>query len=128
MSVREHEATSSRRRLSGRERRGSHTGLSTLGAFVIGTLTVAAGTVIFLVGSRVVPVDPKTVHAPWWVLNVVGAVFVFAGLMVLGMAWTQYAAHRRRLKVAHDYRDEPALADYAWDPRGFAPPQWKRAG
>lgn len=120
--------TAGRRRLSGRvERRGSQTGLSTLGAFAVGTLAVAVGTLIVLVGSRVIPVNPKSVHAPWWVLSVAGAVFALSGLMIWGMGWTQHAANRRRTKVAQSYRSEPAMADYAWDPRGFTVPRWKRA-
>ena len=129
MSVREHEGTTiARRRLPGRvERRGSQTGLSTFGVFALGSVAIAAGAAIVLVGSRVIPVDPKSVHAPWWVLNAAGAVFLFSGLTVWSMAWTQRTTDRRRLNAAQRYRAEAALRDYGWDPRGFAAPRWKRA-
>jgi hypothetical protein len=57
-------STAGRRRLSGRtERHGSHTGLTTVGAFAFGSVFVAAGTAIMLVGSKVIPVKASSVHA-----------------------------------------------------------------
>jgi len=120
-------STAGRRRVSGfRQRRGSKTGLSITSAFLFGALFVATGTMIILVGARVIEVDPKTVHAPWFVLIAAGAVFALGGLMVWSMAWTQYRANRRRLEMARKYGEEAALTDYAWDPRGFEVPRWKR--
>jgi hypothetical protein len=116
-----------RRRLSGRtERRGSRTGLTTVGALAFGFVFVASGTFIVLVGSRVIPVDPKSVHAPWWVLSVAGLIFVLGGVMVWGMAARQYRSERRQ-RDARRHSNEPALADYPWDARGFVASRWGRA-
>jgi len=117
-----------RRRLQGRtERRGSQTGIPTWGMFLFGIPFAAAGAAIMLVGTRVIRVDPSTVHAPYWVLTAAGAVFALGGLMVWGMAGRQWAANRRRLAATGRQRDEPALRDYDWDTRGFEAPRWKRA-
>jgi len=123
-----YEASQSVRRLAGRtERRGAQTGFPTWGAFGFGGIFVAVGTAILLVGARVIPVDPNSVHAPWWVLTVMGVVFALAGLAVCGMGVRQYQSERRRRETQRLYPDEPARADYAWDMRGFEAPRWSRA-
>ena len=117
-----------RRRLAGRtERRGAQTGFPTWGAFAFGGVFVAAGAAITLVGTRVIRVDSSTVHAPWWLLTVMGVVFALAGLAVWGMAWRQHESEKRRVSASLRHPGEPALADYAWDPAGFAAPRWSRA-
>lgn len=88
---------------------------------------MAAGILIILVGTRIIPVDSSGVHAPWWVLTVFGSVFALGGMMVWGMAWRQYVSEQRRRKIVLHHPDEPALADHGWDPRGFEPPRWSRA-
>jgi hypothetical protein len=116
------------RRLTGRtERRGSQTGFSTAGAIAFGGAFVAVGVGIMLVGLRVIPVDPKGVHAPYWILTVMGAVFASAGVWVWTMAARQFAANRRREDALLRYAGEPALADYAWDPQGLASKRWSLA-
>ena len=127
MNLDRYESSADRQRLSGRtERRGSKTGFPTWGAFAFGGVFVVAGTLIILVGAKVVAVDPKGVHAPYWVLTVFGAVFALAGTMVWGMAWKQFNASRRRKEMLRRYAGETALADYDWDPRGFAVNRWLR--
>jgi hypothetical protein len=127
MNLDRYESSANRRRLSGRtERRGSQTGLPTWGALAFGGVLVAVGTGVVLMGSRVIPVDPKSVHAPWWVLTVFGLVFALAGLAVWGMATRQYRAKQRRRDAIRRRPDEPALADYAWDIRGYTAPRWSR--
>lgn len=127
MTLDRYEVSTVRRRLSGRtEPRGSRTGFSTLGAFGFGGVFVLVGTLVVFVGTKVIPVDPKGVHAPYWILTVFGAVFALAGLMVWGMAWRQYAANRRRTEVMQRYAGEPAVADYNWNPQGFAVNRWRR--
>jgi hypothetical protein len=121
------ELSTERRRLTGRtERRGAQTGFSTAGAFAFGAVFVAVGIAIMLVGMRVIPVNPREVHAPWWVLTVMGAVFALAGLAVWGMAVRQWRSEQRRREAERRHADEPALADYGWDARGFSPPRWSR--
>jgi hypothetical protein len=122
------EISTQRKRLVGRtERRGSQTGLPTWGAFVFGGMFVAVGTAILLVGLRVIPVDPQGVHAPWWVLTVMGSVFALAGLAVWSMAARQWRSAKRRREAEQRHPGEPALADYGWDITGFAPSRWSRA-
>lgn len=117
-----------RNRLTGRtERRGVKTGLSTIGALAFGGVFVLAGAAIMLVGLKVIPVDPKGVHAPYWVLTMFGAVFALAGLMVWGMARTQFVSARRQREALRQHPDEPALIDYGWNPNGFIPSQWSQA-
>jgi hypothetical protein len=121
-------ASSDRRRHSGRtERRGTRTGFHSWGAFAFGGLFVAVGTFVGLIGMRIIPVDPGTVHVPWWILTAIGVVFAAAGLALWGMAARQYRSESRRIAAASKRPDEPAFADYGWDPRGFAAPRWSRA-
>ncbi|MCW5551006.1 MAG: hypothetical protein KIS67_02450 [Verrucomicrobiae bacterium] len=127
MTLDRYETSADRHRLSGRtESRGSRTGFSTLGAFVFGGVFVLVGTLIIFVGTKVIPVDPKGVHAPYWVLTVFGAIFALAGLMVWGMAGRQYTANRRRKEVMQRHAGEPAVADYDWNPQGYAVNRWRR--
>ncbi len=117
-----------RRRLTGRtERRGSQTGFSVIGALLFGGIFVAAGVSIALIGLHVIPVDPGSVHSPYWVIVVAGASFAGAGLAVWGMAATQQRAERHRKVAALRYRGSEALNDYAWNTRRFTPPRWGRA-
>jgi hypothetical protein len=118
-------SSAGRRRLSGSlQKRGSRLGLPTWGGFVLGGLFVAVGTYIILVGTKVLPVNPASVHAPYWVLTVAGVSFALGGFMVWGMTWRQFAANRRRVEAARRYPDEPALADYSWHPEGFEVSEW----
>lgn len=122
------ETSTERRRLPGRtEQRGAQTGFSTRGAFTFGGIFVAVGAFIVLVGTRVIPVDPQSVHAPWWVLTVMGVCFALGGMAVWGMAQRQARAERRRREAQRRYPNEPALADYAWTSTGFETPRWARA-
>ncbi len=54
--------------------------------FLFGIPFVAAGALIVLMGTKLVPVERASVHAPYWVLTVAGVSFVLGGLMVWGMA------------------------------------------
>lgn len=117
---------SGRKRLSGqRQRRGHLTGLSTKGAFAFGGLFAVIGFLIVLVGTKIIPVDPKTVHAPSAVLTICGLVFMVPGLVIVGMARRQFLTEQRQ-RLAKDLGTvEPALTDYPWDTRGYSPPRWK---
>ncbi len=109
------------------QQRGSKTGFSVAGAFLFGGVFVAAGVAIMLVGLRVIPVDPGTVHAPYWVIAVCGGCFAGGGLMVWGMAATQRRADEHRKDAMRRYAGSEAHADYAWNPGGYAPTRWRRA-
>lgn len=116
------------RRLSGRtEQRGSRTGFAVWGTVAFGGVFVAVGTLIALVGARVIPVDPRGVHAPWWVLTVIGVVFALCGGGVWAMGLRQYRAERHRAYARRRHPGRPELADYPWDPHGYSAPRWSRA-
>ena len=117
-----------RHRLSGNlQKRSTKLGLPTWGGFLFGGVFVAAGTTVVMVGTKVLPVNPASVHAPYWVLTVAGASFVLGGFMVWGMAWMQFAADRSRREAALRHPGEPALADYPWHPDGFTVSEWTGA-
>jgi hypothetical protein len=117
-----------RRQLSGLiEKRGSQMGMASWIGFIVGGAFVAVGVYVLLVGTKTLSVDPGSLHAPYWVLTVTGALFALGGLMIWGMAWTQLAANRQRLQAARRYPDEPALADYRWHPDGFEVSEWTGA-
>jgi hypothetical protein len=121
-------SSAGRHRLSGiLQRRCSKLGLPTWGGFLFGGLFVAVGTVIVLVGTKVLPVNPASVHAPYWVLTVAGASFAMGGFMVWGMTWRQFAAERSRREAALRHPGESALADYPWHPDGFTVSGWTGA-
>lgn len=116
------------RRLAGRtESRGAQTGFSTPGAIAFGGVFVAVGIAIVLVGMRVIPVDPQGVHSPHWILTAMGAVFTICGVWVWSMAKRQHESNRRRRDAALRDSGKTALADYGWDPRGFASKRWSIA-
>lgn len=48
-----------------------------------GAFCMLAGVLPILVVVDWLPVDPASIHAPSWVLLVIGAVFIIAGLMVI---------------------------------------------
>ncbi len=117
-----------RRRLSGYlQRRSSKLGVPTWGGFLFGGVFVAVGTAIILVGTRILAVDPASVHAPYLVLTVAGVSFALGGFMVWGMAWQQFAANRQRKEAARLHPNEPALEDYPWHPDGFEVSEWPGA-
>lgn len=63
------------------------TDLSPWGRLLFGGVFVVAGLGIVLVGAGVLPVDPKTVHAPLWLIGCIGLSFMAAGASVaLGAA------------------------------------------
>ncbi len=127
MELDRYESSETRQRLSGQlTQRAAQSGLSTGGLILFGLPFVAAGGAIVLIGLKVLPVDPASVHAPYWVLTAAGAVFGLGGLILWSMAWRQHRANCRREEMLGRHRGEPALADYAWNPRGFEPARWGR--
>jgi hypothetical protein len=61
--------------------------LSPLGRLLFGGVFVFAGLGIVLVGAGVLPVDPRSVHAPFWLIGCIGLSFMAAGASVaLGAA------------------------------------------
>ena len=114
-----------RRRLPQRNvQRGASMGLSNVAGFGLGGVFTATGAWIVLIGTKTIPVDPASVHAPYWVLTMAGGCFAGAGLYVLGQVSRQCAAGWRRRRTVRLHPDMPALADYPWHPDGFAVSGW----
>ncbi len=107
-------------------RRGVSMFASPLGGIAFGAVFIAVGGFIILVGSRVIPVDPASVHAPYWTLTAVGACFAAGGLFVAGSAVRQgwRTARWRRLRRQRPF--EPWFADYPWEEWGYRPRVWGR--
>ena len=119
--------SSEKRRLSGIiEQRGSQMGMSTLGLILFGVPFTGIGVFVALVGLKIVPVNPSSVHAPYFVLFAFGLVFGLGGLMIWRMAWRQSRANRHRALAQERHINEPALEDYDWDPRGFRSHCWTK--
>ena len=115
------------RRLSGMiVQRGAQTGLSTTGMFLFGVPFAGVGVVVALIGLKIVPVNPASVHTPYSVLVAFGLVFGFGGLMIWGMAWRQWRSNHHRAFALERHINESALEDYDWDPRGFRSHCWSR--
>jgi hypothetical protein len=115
------------RRLSGViEKRGSQTGLPTVGMFLFGLPFAGIGAFATLAGLKVVRVNSSSVHAPYFVLTAFGLVFAIGGLTLWNMAWRQYQSNHRRARALEHHVNEPALEDYDWDPRGFRSHCWTK--
>lgn len=109
------------RRLDGnRYRRGSRVGASLPSIAAFSAVFLLAGLGIALVGLEVIPVDPSTVHAPYWVLVAMGALFAGCGLFLLGMGLREHRVEHRRTANAARHPGNPAHADYPWEPGCFA--------
>ncbi|MEZ4537333.1 MAG: hypothetical protein R3D26_20380 [Cyanobacteriota/Melainabacteria group bacterium] len=50
---------------------------------VVAVFAAGAGLAVMLIGFGVIPVDRATVHAPMWIIAVVGGAFMCSGLSVL---------------------------------------------
>jgi hypothetical protein len=90
------------------------------GGIVFGVVFVAVGCVIVGVGAGWIPVDPKDVHAPMWVITCCGSMFAVPGLVVMYAGIRGVAADRRRRAELALRPDEPWLADRDWNERGEA--------
>jgi hypothetical protein len=127
MELDRYEQQTGARRLTGEwKQRSARAPLSTRGTFLFGLPFVGAGTVIALIGIKVIAVDPATVHAPYWIVAAMGFVFAFAGIFLWRAGWRQYRSNRRRAAMLERHVSEPALVDYPWDPRGFEPARWSK--
>lgn len=127
MSLGNYSESTEKRRLSGIiEKRGSQTGLPTIGMFAFGLPFTGIGVFVALVGAKIIPVNPSSVHAPYIVLVAFGTVFGIAGLILWHMAWRQFQSNRHRAVALRNHPNEPALDDYAWDPRGYRSHCWAK--
>jgi hypothetical protein len=98
--------------------------MSTRTGFLFGVPFFGFGIYAILIGAKIAPIDPASVHAPYWVLTACGVAFAAGGLMVWSMAWKQHAAQRRRMRALQAHPNEPALADYPWNAEGYTVSEW----
>ncbi len=125
--MRYHESTE-RKRLSGQlTAHGTRSGLSVKGLALFGLPFVAMGIFVMLVGMKVIPVQPGSVHAPLWILEVFGFLFFAAGMFLWSKAFQQHRAHRRRQSLVADSLSADAMRDYPWDPHGCQPARFGKA-
>ena len=88
---------------------------------------MAGGTLLILVGTKVLSVNPAKVHAPFWVLTVLGVVFLSPGLWMWDLARRQFSRGKQSRQAARLSPHERAFADYPWNPRGFESQRWAKA-
>lgn len=119
-----YEESRERKRLTGPlEARAVRTGAPAIFLFLFGLPFVGLGVGAILVGARLILPGALKINAPYWLLTVFGLVFAAGGGLVWSMGWRLARANRRRRELASR---APELADYPWNPRGFAPPRWAR--
>ncbi len=122
-----YEESNQRRRLSGQmTQRGSRWVMSTGGGLLFGLPFVGVGVGTILIGLRLIHVEPKSVHAPYWVLTICGSCFFGAGLALWGAAIRQFLWNRRRVPITNGAPEAVALADYNWNKRGYQPSRWSK--
>lgn len=116
------------RRLPQRQTRrgcGGATGLGTVGGFLFGAAFVGAGMWMLLAGLKVIPIDARKLHVPFWVLALLGAVFLLPGLWVWAATLKARldAQRRDRRALAHG-EDARAQTDYPWDTSRWEIDRW----
>ena len=52
----------------------------------MGIITILAGLFIILVSADIIHADPESIHAPRWVLTLVGLIFALSGLAIVTQA------------------------------------------
>jgi hypothetical protein len=97
--------------------RGHSTESSPVAGVLFGTALVAAGAWITLCGLRILKLGGR-LNIPHEMLVPIGAVGIGAGLFMWVHTWLrrQDDLHHRAIRLRHP--DEPALADYPWNPEG----------
>lgn len=86
-------------------------------SFIFGLPFVAAGVFIVLLGYGKIEADPSKIHAPMYVIKIIGFVFGGAGLSLLvhGLKGMRLESARKRVQKMKP--DEPWAFDHGWNPR-----------
>ena len=100
-----------------RQALGSPAGVPIL--LIFGVIFTGAGSAILLLALDVIKVSPHSILAPRWVIEVIGAIFAGAGLLMLMNGVRGVCRAIRRRQRAGLFPAEPWRADFAWDPSGF---------
>ncbi|MGJ8637755.1 MAG: hypothetical protein ACSHYA_00040 [Opitutaceae bacterium] len=104
---------------------GLHAKTSSTGLFLFGLPFIGIGIWIALIGLKVIEVDPKSVHAPYPLLTLIGAIFGMGGVMLWNMGFQHMLKLKRIAKQMQRHPNNPAMTDYIWNPNGYSPPRWK---
>lgn len=84
-------------------------------AVLFGLLFAAAGVLIVLVAADKIPVDEDDIHAPRWVIGVIGCIFLLPGLWLMLHGVRGILRKRRTAHLRQWHPDEPWIADYPWN-------------
>ena len=87
---------------------------------LFGSPFAGAGTFILLIGLGKIEVDPSTIHAPMWVITVIGLMFLLAGLWLI---WHGLDGVRRKTRIKNvktTRAASPWLWDYEWQALGIS--------
>ncbi len=87
---------------------------------IFGIPFLAAGVFIFLISIEVIPVDPKSIHAPMWVLSAAGLMFGLPGMLLM-IHGAKGLSRKVRLEAGIEHQpSKPWLWDYDWEPLGIS--------
>ncbi len=95
--------------------------------WLAGLLVCGMGAGIIALSAGWIPSDPSNFKAPRAIVGLAGAIFLGVGVMILGGAVASWNHLRRLQATAALHPEEPAFADYPWDPTGASAPRWKAA-
>ncbi|CAI2718050.1 hypothetical protein [Nitrospina watsonii] len=89
-------------------------------SILFGLPFAGVGVMLFLVSQGVIGVDPKSVHAPMWMIGLIAGLFFLAGAYmmvhgVIGLGLKKKVEEGRRRSL-----HQPWLWDYVWDPLGVS--------
>jgi len=111
------DAISSGKRLRNKPARrpGGYGGFTTT---LFGLPFIGAGVAIMLIAADVIKVDPDSIHAPRWVLGLVGFIFFAPGLFISLAGLKGGLARRRAQQRLAQNPKAYWIADYPWNEQG----------
>ena len=87
---------------------------------LLGSPFAGMGTFVLLIGFKKLEMDPGKIHAPMWVITVIGLMFLLAGLWFI---WHGLDGVRRKAKIKNvktTRASSPWLWDYEWQALGIS--------
>lgn len=91
--------------------------MSTRSGIIFGAVMAGLGIWLILFGLRLIEPGGR-LHVPHWALIPMGLVFGGVGCFIWFNTWRQQRAERRREEMLRLHPDEPAFAEYNWNPEG----------
>jgi hypothetical protein len=125
MKLSESIVESKRIRLPDRDDRiAKNSGPARMVGFLFGIPFMAAGTAIILIGLKIIPYDPSSIHAPYWVLTLAGGMFIGAGAILWAIVLKEHIRILKWRRFAGENPGSKVYADYPWDFRGITKSPW----